>query len=583
MAEADIAADVFLDTLHSWGVDVIFGIPGSSTVGLENALRRRRERVRFIRTAHEESAAFMACAYAKFTGRPGCCLASGLGGARLLNGLYDAKLDSQPVVAITGDSQRAMVGAYGRHAIDLGRLFQDVSVYNERILDPAHAGRIAATACRTALCAGAVAHVSFPAELQQQESRFAGLLGPGHAVTTFRAQGLGLPPKKDLERAAAILNAGKKVAIVVGRGALSATDLIEELADRLAAPVAKALLGKSAIPDDSPYSVGGIGLVGTRPAQEMLESCDTLFLIGTSFPYIEFLPKPGQARGVQLDIDPLRIGLRYPVEVGLLGDSVRILSQLMPMLVRKQDRSFLTKAQKAMTAWWQLMLERGTSREKPMRPQVVAWELGNRLSDDAIVVADSGTAATWFARQIRAKRGQKSSVSGLLSSMANGLPYAIAAQVAFPARQCVALVGDGAFSMLMNELLTAVRYRLPIKIIVLKNNVLGQIKWEQIVFLGNPEFGVSLQPIDFAGYARACGATAFTIEEPESCGKILEVSLAAPGPVVIEAVVDPYTPPMPAKIKPGQAVHFAEALLRGEPHPIRTTLTATGEKLREMI
>jgi len=581
---ADTSAGVFLDALHGWGVDVIFGVLGDGTPGFADALRRRRDRVRFICTAHEESAAFMACAYAKFTRRPGACLASGNGGARLLNGLYDAKMDSQPVVAITGDTERAKVGMYGWHVLDLGRLFQDVSVYNERILDPAHAGRIGAMACRAALCAGSVAHVNFPAEVQGVDAPALPMwVGAGQDIDAFRAQELGLPPLSEIERAAAVLNAGKKVAILVGRGALAASELVEELADRLAAPVIKALLGKSVLPDDSPYSAGGLGLVGTRPAQEAIEGCDTLFLIGTSFPYVEFLPKPAQACGVQIDIDASRIGLRYPVEVGLLGDSVQILRELLPLLSRKADRSFLTKAQEGMTKWWQLMLERGTSREKPMRPQVVAWELGNRLRDDAIITADSGTAATWFARQMRAKRGQKSSVSGLLASMANGLPYAIAAQVAFPDRQCVALVGDGALSMLMGEFITAVRYKLPIKIVVLKNNVLGQIKWEQIVFLGNPEFGVDLQPIDFAAYANACGGTGFTIKDPGRCGEVLDEALAVPGPVVVEAVVDPYTPPMPAKIKPQQAIHFAEALLRGEPHPIRTTLTATGEKLREMI
>lgn len=578
---ADTAADVLLDTIHSWGVEVIFGICGPGTPGLADALQRRPDRVRFIRTHHEESAAFMACAYAKFTGKLGACLASGLGGVRLLNGLYDAKLDGQPVVAITGDCQRAIVATYGRHAVDLDRVFQDVSIYNERILDPCHAGRIASLACRSALGLAGVAHINFPAELQGPEVPAPSDPGPDGAHR--RKSRFALPTADALAQAAAVLNAGRRVAILVGRGALLATDLIEELADRLAAPVIKALLGKSALPDDSPYCVGGLGLVGTRPAQEAIEDCDTIFLIGTSFPYVEFLPKPGQARGVQIDLDPARLGLRYPVEVGLLGDSATVLQQLLPRLARKGDRSFLTRAQKGMTSWWQLMLDRGTDKATPMRPQVVAWQLGNRLDDHAIIAADSGTSATWFARQMRAKRGQMSSVSGLLASMANGLPYAIAAQVAFPDRQCVALVGDGAFSMLMGDFMTAVRYQLPIKIVVLKNNTLGQIKWEQMVFLGHPEFGVSLQPIDFAGFARACGATGLTATDPQTCGQVIDQMLATPGPVVLEAVVDPYTPPMPAKVKPQQAAHFAEALLRGEPHPIHTVLTATGEKLREMV
>jgi pyruvate dehydrogenase (quinone)/pyruvate oxidase len=514
-------------------------------------------------------------------------VAADRGGVRLLNGLYDAKLDGQPVIAITGDHQRAFVGAYGWHALDLDRVFQDVSIYNERIVDPAHAGRIASLACRSALGASGVAHINFPAELQTQEVPAAS--GPGavpygvEGGACSRAQLLGTPGADELARAAAVLNAGHRVVILAGRGALDATDSIEELADLLAAPVVKALLGKSALPDDSPYCAGGIGLIGTKPAQEAIEDCDTLLLLGTSFPYVEFLPRPGQARGVQIDIDPSRIGLRYPVEVGLLGDCAATLARLLPMLRRKHDRSFLTRAQKGMTAWWRLMLEQGTSTAMPMRPQVVAWQLGNRLAEDAIVCADSGTSATWFARQIRAKRGQKSSVSGLLASMANGLPYAIAAQVAFPDRQCVALVGDGAFSMLMGEFQTAVRYGLPIKIVVLKNGVLGQIKWEQIVFLGNPEFGVNLQPIDFAGFAHACGGAGFRVDDPAACGQIIDQLLATPRPAVLEATVDPYTPPMPAKIRPTQALHFAEALVRGEPHPIRTALTATGERLREMI
>ena len=580
---ANTAADSFFDTLSNWGVDAIFGMAGPGTKGLAEALYARQGRIRYIETCHEESAAFMACAYAKFTGWFGVCLASGMGGARLLNGLYDAKMDSQPVIAITGDNQRAIVGAYGRHAIDLYQVFQDVAVYNERILAPPQAARIGALACRAALHAGGVAHISFPVELQGLPAPPAEPIGPGLPAQTYRQEAVGMPSDTDLERAAAILNAGEKVAILAGAGALGAGDLVEDLADRLAAPVIKALLGKSVLPDSSPYSVGGLGLVGTLPAQEAVESCDTLLLIGTSFPYVEFLPKPGQARGVQIDIDPSRIGLRYPVEVGLLGDSAKILEKLLPLVQRKHERSFLRKAQMGMTDWWKVMLERGTVPEKPMKPQVVAWELGNRLDGNTIISADSGTAATWFARQMRAKRGQQSSVSGLLASMANGLPYAIAAQVAFPDRQCVALVGDGAFSMLMGEFQTAVRHHLPIKIVILKNNELGQIKWEQMVFLGHPEFGVSLQPIDFAGYARACGGAGFTIEDPRECGQILDESLRTPGPVVVQAVIDPYTPPLPAKIKPRQAVHFAESLLRGEPHPLRISLTATGDKLREMI
>src|SRR5687768_9580217 len=301
------------------------------------------------------------------------------------------------------------------------------------------------------------------------------------------ALGAAIPCDDDLARAAEVLNAGKKVAILAGRGALGCGDLLELAADQLGAPIAKALLGKAAVPDDSPFATGGIGLLGTRPSQEAMEECDTLLLAGTSFPYIEFLPKPGQARAVQIDLDPVRIGLRHPVEVGLVGDCRRTLEKLLPLLHRNENRSFLEAAQAGMREWWELMETRGTRDDKPMKPQVVAWELGKRLADDAIVSSDSGTIATWFARQIKARRGQMFSLSGTLASMGNGLPYAIAAQIAHPDRQCIAFVGDGAFTMLMGELATAVKYQLPIKVVIIKNNTLGMIKWEQMVFLGNPE------------------------------------------------------------------------------------------------
>ena len=300
---------------------------------------------------------------------------------------------------------------------------------------------------------------------------------------------------------------------------------MEQLAETLGALVIEALLGKAAVPDDSPYTTGGIGLLGTKPSQEALEECDTLLVVGSSFPYIEFFPKPGQARGVQIDLDPLRIGLRYPVEVGLIGDSRATLRELLPMLRRNEDRRFLAKAQDAMKDWWKLMEEQASRQDKPMKPQVVAWELGKRLRDDAIVSCDSGTIASWFARHIPVKRGQMHSLSGTLATMANGLPYTIAAQIAHPQRQCIGFVGDGGFTMLMGEIATAVKYELPIKIVIVKNNSLGQIKWEQMVFLGNPEYACDLHPIDFAAFARACGAHGVTVDDPVLCGDAIEDAL----------------------------------------------------------
>jgi pyruvate dehydrogenase (quinone)/pyruvate oxidase len=405
---------------------------------------------------------------------------------------------------------------------------------------------------------------------------------PNHTSEAAARSGA-TPDAAGLRQAADILNAGRKVAILAGQGALNATQELEQVAELLAAPIAKPLLGKGAVPDDSPYTTGGIGLLGTKPSQDALEECDTLLMVGTSFPYIEFLPKPDQARAVQIDIDPLRIGLRYPVEVGLVGDSKRTLQELLPMLQRNSERGFLEHAQKEMADWWKQMEERGTVRDTPMKPEVVAHELDRYLRDDAIVTCDSGTIATWAARHIRIRRGQQFSLSGNLATMANGFPYAIAAQIAYPDRQVVAFVGDGGFSMLMAELSTCVKYQLPVKIVVIKNNVLGQIKWEQMVFLGNPQYGVELEPIDHVKLAEACGASGFSITDPADCGRIMEQALSTPGPVIIEANVDPNEPPLPPKITRDQAVKFAQSLLRGEPNREKIALTALSDTVRELV
>ncbi len=578
------AADVLVNTLCEWGVSVVFGLPGDGINGIMEALRKQRGHIRFVQVRHEESAAFMACGYAKYTGKLGVCLAtSGPGGIHLLNGLYDAKLDGQPVLAITGHHYHDLIDTHAQQDVDLDKAYIDVAVYNARVMGPSHVEEIANIACRTALGRRGVAHVNFPIDFQEHEiEEHSKRNVPGH-VSHVPASAVELPPETDLKNAAAVLNEGKKVAILAGQGALAAGAELEEAAEKLAGPILKALLGKAAVPDDSPYTTGSIGLLGTKPSQEAMENCDTLFIVGSSFPYIEFLPKPGQALGVQIDIDPTRIGLRYPVEVGLVGDSRATLKRLLPLLERKRERSFLEKAQEGMRQWWKLMESQGTRPDKPMKPEVVAWELGKRLAPEAIVSCDSGTITTWFARQIPARRGQKFSVSGTLASMANALPYTIAAQIAYPERQCVAFVGDGGFSMLMAEFATAVKYRLPIKVIIIKNNTLGQIKWEQMVFLGNPEYGCDLHPIDFAAFARACGGTGFTVDDPADCGRMLDEALAAPGPVLVEAVVDPYEPPMPAKVTLEQATKFAKSLARGEPDRSKIAWTVLSDKVRELI
>jgi pyruvate dehydrogenase (quinone)/pyruvate oxidase len=404
-----------------------------------------------------------------------------------------------------------------------------------------------------------------------------------HHASGALGRSAGLPAADLLRRAADLLNAGRKTVILAGRGALHAGDELEAVAERLGAPIVKALLGKAAVADDSPYTTGGIGLLGTRPSQEAMEECDTLLMVGTSFPYIEFMPRPGQARAVQIELDPIRLGLRYPVEVGLVGDSRVTLGALLPMLTPRAERAFLEQAQERMGDWRRLMDERGSRQDEPMKPQRLARELGLRLAPDAIVACDSGTITTWWARHIPARRGQMHAVSGNLASMACGLPYAIAAQLAYPGRQVVAFVGDGGFSMLMAELVTCVKYQLPVKVVVVKNGTLGQIKWEQMVFLGNPEYGCELQPIDFALFAEACGATGVTIENPAECGDALDAALAAPGPVVVQAVVDPLEPPMPAKVTVKQMRHFAESLLRGEPNRQKIALTVLADRVRELI
>ena len=579
------AAEVLIETLHDWGVDTIYGMPGDGINGIMEALRSRQHQVRFIQVRHEETAAFMACAHAKYTGKLGVCLAtSGPGGLHLLNGLYDAKLDGQPVLAITGMPFHDLIGTKTQQDVELDKVFMDVAVYNARVMGPAHIENITRLACRTALSYRGVAHLTFPVDLQDSEmSKPTTKRNVLHHTSDVFARDSGLPSNQDLDFAAAILNDGEKVAILAGRGAIGAGQELEMLAERLGAPIVKALLGKGAVSDDSPYTTGTIGLLGTKPSQEVLETCDTLLIAGSSFPYIEFLPKPGQARGIQIDVDPMRIGLRYPIEVGLIGQCRKTLNALLPLVQHKENRAFLEKAQKDMKAWWSLIETRGSNHRTPMKPQVVAWELGKLLPNSAVVSSDSGTIATWWARQIPAKADQMHSVSGNLASMANGLPYAMAAQLAFPDRLCVAFVGDGGFSMLMAEIATCVKYQLPVKVIIIKNNTLGMIKWEQMVFLGNPEFGCELQPIDFSLFARACGATGFTIDDPNTCKKTLTDALNTPGPVIVEALVDPFEPPMPPKVTLDQATKFGQSLAKGEPNRQKIALTVLSDKVRELI
>lgn len=583
----ETVADILVDRLMDWGVRTIFGLPGDGINGIFEALRTRSKELQFVQVRHEEAAAFAACSYAKFSGRLGVCLAtSGPGGIHLLNGLYDAKMDGQPVLAITGHTFHDLIGTHFQQDVDLDKVYVDVAAYNERIMGPAHVRNVVDEAIKTAMARRTVAHLTIPKDIQDWTMNGGGKrskMNIAHHSGDLYAEALPLPPKSFLQKAADIINAGSKVAILAGRGCLTARDEVLQLAEKVGGVIIKPYLGKAVVPDDSPYTTGGIGLLGTAPSEDAMGECDTLIIIGSSFPYEEFYPKPGQAKGVQIDIDPARIGLRYPVEVGLVGQSWDVLRGLLPLIQQKKDRKFLQEIQGSVKQWNQLMEERASRMDMPMKPQVVAHQLNEFLSDDAIVCCDTGTITTWAARHIKIKGNMMFSGSGNLATMANGLPYSVGAAVAHPGRQVVCFIGDGGFTMLMGEMATMVKYNLPVKVIVIKNNVLGQIKWEQLVMEANPQFGVQLQPIDFAGIAKACGAPGYTVDDPKKVRDVLREAFAHPGPALVEAVVDPAEPPMPGKIKMKQALHMAEALAKGQKDRWDIIKTVIEDKVREVV
>jgi len=578
-------SDLIVERLIEWGVDTIFGLPGDGVDGFFEALRTHQDKLHFIQVRHEETAAFAAVGYAKFTGRIGvCCATSGPGGIHLLNGLYDAKCDLQPVLAITGHTFHDLIGTSYQQDVDLDKLFMDVSVYNERIMGPAHAVNAVDMAIRTAYARRGVAHLNIPKDMQEwkvDDSHRSKANVAQHSADLCAPLNL-IPSQAMLERAASVINEGSKVAILAGRGALGARAEVEQLAEIVGGPVVKALLGKAVLPDRSPYTTGGLGLLGTAPSVDAMQECDTFIMIGTSFPYMEFLPQPGQAKTVQIDLDPTRIGVRHSVDVALTGDAASVLRALLPMLKKKSGK-FLKKAQERMKDWNDLMEERGTRKDMPMKPQVVTHTLNSLLNDDAIIASDSGTIATWSARYIEIRGNMQFSLSGMLASMANGLPYCIGAAAAYPGRQVVCIVGDGGLSMLMAELATLVKYKLNVCVIVIKNNVLGQIKWEQMIFEGNPEFGVELWPIDFAMVAEACGARGFTLERPEDAESVLRAALSVGGPALVQAVVDPHEPPMPGKATTDQAKNLVKALLRGQKDAGKIIKTIAEDQIREVV
>jgi pyruvate dehydrogenase (quinone) len=582
---AKTTADLLIERLIEWGVDTIFGFPGDGVNGIFEALRTNQEKIRFIQVRHEEAAAFAACGYAKYTGRLGVCLAtSGPGGIHLLNGLYDAKCDGQPVLAITGHTFHDLIGTHYQQDVDLDKLYMDVAAYNQRVTGPDHVVNVVDEAIKTALSYHTVAHITIPKDVQEwtSESKRSPANVPAHSADLYTAA-MPVPSKDLLMQAAALINQGKKVAILAGRGCLKAGEEVAQLARAVAGPIIKPLLGKAVVPDRHPYTTGGIGLLGTAPSQDAMQECDTLVIAGTSFPYIEFYPKPGKAKAVQIDFSPTRIGLRYPADVALVGDCAVVLRALLPLITKKRDQSFIETCQKRMKSWNELIEERGRRTDMPMKPQAVTYHLNKLLAPDAIVSADSGTIATWAARYIEIRDRMQFSLSGTLATMANGLPYSIGAAVAYPNRQVVCIVGDGGLTMLLGEIATLVKYHLNVKVIVVKNNTLGQIKWEQMVMEGNPEFGVDLQPIDFAGVAMNCGAAGFTIERPELAEEILKRALVHDGPAIIQAVVDPNEPPLPGNVSTEQFIKFSEALIKGQKDGWRILKTVMKDKIREVV
>jgi pyruvate dehydrogenase (quinone) len=557
------AADILIDTLIAWDVEVIFGLPGDGINGIMEALRTRQDRIRFVEVRHEESAAFMATAYAKWTGKLGVCLAtSGPGGAHLLTGLYDAKLDQAPVLAITGMQYHDLIETFTQQDVNLVRVFEDVSVFNAQVSGPEHLENLASLACRSALAGRGVAHLSIASDTQEKsldESERSKRNKPSHVPNQWFA-GADEPSRSEIEKAAEILNGATKVAILAGRGALNASDELERTADLLGAPIIKALLGKAVIADTNPLTTGGIGLLGTLPSQKAMEQCEALLIVGSTFPYIEYYPKPGQARGIQIDTNAQRIGPRYPVEAGLVGDPRTSLTQLNELLTRKADRSFLEQAQEGMAQWRSMMRQAEDRTGLPLKPERATRAFGIRVPNNAVLTTDSGQNTEMAARHIDLGMGNAFGVSGALASMATGVSYAIAAGIAFPGRPICAVVGDGGFAMQLGEFSTAVRYGIDLKVLVLKNNMLNQIAWEQMMFLGNPQFGCELQPIDFAKAAEAMGGRGFSITSPEEVDRVMDEAFATPGAVVIEALVDQYEPMMPPKMPPGFAENFNKAL-----------------------
>jgi pyruvate dehydrogenase (quinone) len=576
---AKTAGDYLVNRLHEWGIDRIYGFPGDGINGVFGALNRYRNKVRFIQTRHEEMAAFMACAHAKFTGEIGVCIAtSGPGAIHLLNGLYDAHKDHQPVLAIVGQQARMALGGDYQQEVDLISLFKDVAHnFVHMATVPSQVRTLVDRGIRIAKAHKSVSCIILPNDLQDETAvpsppRKHGCVftGVGYSCPEI------VPAQADIERAAQVLNQGSKVAMLIGAGALNAQDEVMETAEKLGAGVAKALLGKAALPDDLPYVTGSIGLLGTKPSWDLMMRCDTLLMVGTSFPYSEFLPKEGQARGVQIDLAASQLSLRYPMEVSLQGDSKLTLRKLLPLLMEKQDRSWREEIEKGVEEWWELMEVRANLDANPINPQKVFWEASSRLPDNCILTCDSGSAANWYARDLKIRKGMMASLSGNLATMCPGVPYAIAAKFCYPERPVIALVGDGAMQMLGNNgLITISKYweewsNPSLVVLVLNNGDLNQVTWEQRVMSGDPKFSASqdVPRMNYAHYAESLGLKGIELTDPDRVGEAWEEALAADRPCVIDAHTDPDVPPLPPHITFSQAKGYMSTLFKGDPNEI---------------
>ena len=583
---AQIASEALAQRLIDWGVDTVFGLPGDGINGIMEGLRRHQDKLRFVLVHHEEAAAFMATAHAKATGKIGVCLAtSGPGGIHLLNGLYDAKMDHVPVLAITGMQETSLLGTGYQQEVPLDRLYEDVAEYDIMISNPAQIPAVTDLAIRTAYGRRGVAHITVPNDIQVADAdadpwqHVAPASTPKTAAVYLEPPGL--PSPEDLQRLADFLNEGRKIAILAGAGALHARDEVLAVAETLGAPIVKTLPGKAVVPDGSPYTTGGIGLLGTRPSEDLMDEIDTLFMVGTNFPYTKHLPS--KVRCAQIEADPIRAGARIPTELPVVGDAKQTLRGLLPLLKQRSDHDFLTKYQREMGKWRENMAALEDGARDPIAPQYLMAAISELATDDAILTCDSGTIATWAARHWTIRGDRQFYLSGNLATMAPGLPYAIAIQHAYPDRQVIAFVGDGGFAMLMGEFLTAIQHQLPVKVVINNNNSLGQILWEQMV-LGYPEHGVRYpEPFaDYAAFATANGALGAKVTKPGDVRGAIRAALDHPGPALIDVNVNPAEPPMPGKVEYEQAKKFALAFLRGQPHKATIGTTLFKDRIQQL-